>query len=58
MVDRPLKKIKFKDNLLVICIGRDNNLTFPTGEDMLEVNDKIIIATTKKGIKGLNDILR
>ena len=54
---KPLKDINFKDNLLIVCINRKGNIIFPTGKDYIETNDKIIIATTKNGIKGLNDIL-
>ena len=39
-------------------INRKNNIIFPTGNDTLEVNDKIIVATSTLGIKGLNNILR
>lgn len=57
-VGKSLKKIKFKNNIIVVSIIRKNNIIFPIGEDIIEVNDKIIIATTNKGIKGLNNILR
>jgi len=56
-IGKQLKNIKFKDNLIIACINRRGNIIFPTGDDTIDVNDKIIIATTKKGIKGLNDIL-
>lgn len=57
-IGRTLKKIKFKNNVIIVSIIRKNNIIFPTGDDIIEVNDKIIIATTNKGIKGLNNILR
>lgn len=56
-IGKQLKNIKFKDNLIVICINRHGKIIFPTGDDTIDVNDHIIISTTKKGIKGLNDIL-
>ena len=58
MIGKDLKNIRFKDNLIVISINRKNNIIFPTGNDTLEVNDKIIVATSTLGIKGLNNILR
>lgn len=58
MIGKNLKDIKFKKNLIVVCINRNNNIIFPTGDDTLEVNDSIIIATTNPSTKGLNDILR
>lgn len=57
-VNKKIKDIKFKDNVIVVCINRKRNIIFPTGEDMINVGDNIIIATTKFSIKGLNDILR
>lgn len=56
-IGKTLKEIKFKEDLLIVCINRKGNLIFPTGEDTIEVEDDIIIATTKSGIKGFNDIL-
>ena len=47
----------YKNNLIIICINRNGKIIFPTGEDTIEVNDRIFISTTVKGIKGLNDIL-
>ena len=57
-INKSLKKIKFKNGVIVVSIIRKNNIIFPTGEDIIEINDKIIIATTNKNIKGLNNILR
>ena len=56
-IGKSLKKINFRNNLIIICINRKGNIIFPTGNDTIEVNDKIIIATTKSCVKGLNDIL-
>ena len=55
---KSLKKIKFKNGVIVVSIIRKNEIIFPKGEDIIFINDKIIIATTNKNIKGLNDILR
>lgn len=56
-VGKKLKDIKFKNNAIVVCIKRNRNIIFPTGEDEIRSNDNIIIATTKLGIKGLNEIV-
>lgn len=56
-LNKKIKDIKFKNNVIVACIKRNRSLIFPTGEDTIKANDNIIIATTKIGIKGLNDIL-
>ncbi|MBQ7140776.1 MAG: Trk system potassium transporter TrkA [Bacilli bacterium] len=57
-INKCLKDIHFKEGIIVVCINRKGNVIFPTGEDVLKVNDNIIISTTKSNIKGLNDILR
>ena len=57
-IGQSLKDIKFKNNIIVVSIIRKNNIIFPTGNDTIEYNDKIIIATTNKNIKGLNNIFR
>ena len=56
-INKELKNIKFKNNLIIICINRNGKIIFPTGDDIINVNDHIFISTTQKGIKGLNDIL-
>jgi len=58
MCNKKLKNIKFKKNLIVVCIKRKNEIVFPTGDDILEVDDNIIVSTTNHNIRGLNDILR
>ena len=47
-IGKQLKNIKFKDNLIVVSINRRGNIIFPTGDDIIDVNDGIVIATSKK----------
>ena len=56
-IGKALRKIKFVDNLIICCINRNGKIIFPTGDDTIELNDLVVLATTKKGIKGFNDIL-
>lgn len=56
-IGKPLKDINFKKDVIIVCINRNGNIIFPSGEDTIKVNDNIIISTTKSSIKGLNDIL-
>ena len=56
-INKPLKKINFIDNLVICCINRNGKIIFPKGDDKIEINDLVVLATTKKGIKGFNDIL-
>ena len=57
-IGKNLKNIKFKKNIIVVCIKRKGEIIFPTGDDVIETNDNIIIATTNPSTKGLSDILR
>ena len=56
-IGKALKDIKFINNLIIVCINRNGKIIFPTGLDVIRENDLVVIATSKKGIKGLNDIL-
>lgn len=58
MCGKELKNIKFKKNLIVVCIKRKDEIIYPNGNDILDSDDNIIIATTNNNTKGLNDILR
>lgn len=53
-----LKDLKIKKNVLVAAIRRDNNIIFPDGNDEINVNDTIVIATKEEvNVKDINDIL-
>ena len=54
---KQIKDIDFKKDVIIVCINRNGNVIFPTGEETIKVHDNIIISTTKSNIKGLNDIL-
>ncbi len=53
----PMKKIKFKDNILIGCIIRGNKTIFPTGDDTIEVNDRVIVISTTKFLNDLDEIV-
>lgn len=52
----PLKRIKMKEQVLIGGIIRNNKMIVPKGDDMLEINDRIIVITVDKLIKNINDI--
>ena len=56
-LNKPLKDIKFIDNLIICCINRNGRIIFPNGDDVIEIDDLVVLSTSKKGIKGFNDIL-
>ena len=54
----PLKSMMLKQGLLLCCINRDGKVISPSGNDMLQENDVVVIVTTHKGIRDLRDIVR
>ncbi|MFW5780295.1 MAG: Trk system potassium transporter TrkA [Bacillota bacterium] len=54
----PLKELKLKDNLLIACILRGNDVITPSGDETIENADKVIVVTTNEFLEDLNDILQ
>ena len=55
--DKPLKELKLKENCLVACIIRDNEVIIPNGNDCIKLGDNVIVVTTHKNFDDLTDIL-
>ena len=53
----PLKELSLKPNLLVSCINRNGGIIIPSGMDVLEVGDTVMIVTTSSGFSEIDDIL-
>ena len=53
----PLKDLKTKNNALLACIIRNNNVIIPNGNDSIQPLDTVIVVTTAP-IKDVSDILR
>lgn len=58
LINKPLKQLSLKTNVLVAYIVRKNQLIFPTGEDSMQVGDKVIVVSTNKTLKDIDDILQ
>ncbi|MCK4776805.1 MAG: NAD-binding protein, partial [Actinomycetia bacterium] len=43
IVNKPLKEIKFPKGMIIGVIVRDSEIIIPTGNDVINVNDKVII---------------
>ena len=53
----PLKKVKLKKGVLVVCIVKGPKMEIPNGDSSFYEGDTVIIVTSKgKGIYQLNDI--
>ncbi len=57
MLNKSLKEINLKDNILVASIIRRGEIMTPNGQSIIKEGDSIIIVSTQKGLSDLNDIL-
>ena len=55
--DKPLKELKIKENCLVACIIRKNEIIIPNGHSCIKQGDNVIVVTTHKNFDDLTDIL-
>lgn len=57
VVDKPLKQLKIKKNIVVACIYRNRKVIIPRGDDSIQVGDSVIIVTTNTGLNDIDDII-
>ena len=57
MAGKSLSSLKFRDNILIAAIIRKRKTIYPTGEDVLQVGDKIVVVTFLKNITRIYDLL-
>ena len=55
--NKPLKTLKTKENCLIACIIRENEVIIPDGNSFIQLGDNVIVVTTHKNFDDLNDIL-
>ncbi|MCD8090166.1 MAG: Trk system potassium transporter TrkA [Clostridiales bacterium] len=58
VTDIPLKDLNTKPDVLICTIIRNDKIIIPLGNDVIMKNDRVIIATTGKGLKDLEDIVK
>lgn len=54
---KPLKKISFPKGALLVCIIRGETIMIPTGESVVEPDDRIIIFAQRKAVGKLEKLL-
>ena len=54
--DKPLKTLRIKDNCLIACIIRQNDVIIPDGNTCIKRGDNVIVVTTHKKFDDLTDI--
>ena len=53
----PLKKLRIKENCLIACIIRDNQVIIPKGMDVIQKGDTVVVVTTHKNFDDLTDLI-
>ena len=55
----PLSELAIKSNILIASIRRrDGDAILPSGQDVLQEGDSVVVVTTRTGLNDLNDILK
>ena len=57
MTAKPLSQLKLKKGVLIAAIIRKGKTIFPTGEDILEVGDKLLVTTLLPNITKIYDLI-
>ncbi|EJN93314.1 Trk system potassium transporter TrkA [Streptococcus ratti] len=58
MAGKTLSSLKLKSDVLIAAIIRRGKTIFPTGDDVFEVGDKIVVITLRKNITHIYDLLK
>lgn len=53
----PLSRLRLKQNLLLCCIMRGEQILIPRGGDEIQVGDNVIVVTLEHGLHDLRDIV-
>jgi trk system potassium uptake protein len=57
VINKPIEKMNFINNLKVAFIIRRGQTIFPTGKDVIMAEDRIAVVTTHSNLKDIEDIL-
>lgn len=57
IVGKPLRKLPFPKGVLVACVIRDNAVIIPTGDSVVEPDDRVIIFAMRNAIAKVEKIL-
>ncbi len=57
VANAPLSRLRPKKDLLVCSINHNGKVIIPRGQDVIRPGDTVIIVTTLKGLRDLDDIL-
>lgn len=57
ITDTPLSELKFKENVLIASIIRNNKVIIPKGHDTINSGDSVIIVSKHLALRDITDIL-
>ena len=58
LIGQKLKDLQLKPNFIIAGIIRGKETIIPTGEDALQIGDRVIVIATGRHLMVLEDILR
>ncbi len=57
VVGKRLMDLRFKENILVACITKGNNVVIPNGQSVIDKGDLVVVISANKGLNDLENIL-
>ena len=57
-LNKKIKDLSIRDNLLISAIQRGKNIIYPTGEDEIKLKDSILIIAKNGTLRDLNDLVK
>lgn len=54
----PLKQLQIKNSILIGGIIRGKSSIIPSGDDIVQVDDRVVVISSNAGLNDLNDILK
>ena len=57
ITDTPLAELKFKENILIASIIRNNKVIIPRGQDTIRSGDSVIVVSKHLALRDITDIL-
>ena len=55
---KTLSQLKFKDNVLIAAIFRDETVIIPRGHDVIQAGDRVVVVSKLIGLEDVKEILR
>lgn len=56
-LNRKLKEINIIDDIIIATIVRNDKIIIPSGDDVIELGDRVIVITKKDRLSDINDIV-